>query len=70
MTDKFVLRRETKDVFGKKKVVKHTFEGETLDEVLENVIYFLNGCSYTYLRDLIMVKDGGQEIPILDYQSE
>ena len=69
-TDKYTFRREYTDLYGQTKTVEHTIQGETLPEILEQFLYFLNGCSFTYLKDLIFVKENGQEVAILDYQSE
>jgi hypothetical protein len=69
-TDKYTFRREYTDLYGQTKTVEHTIQGETLPEILEEFLYFLNGCSFTYLKDLIFVKENGQEVAILDYQSE
>ena len=70
MSDKYTFRREFTDMYGQTKTVEHTLEGETLDEIVEEFLYFLNGCSFMYVKDLIFVKEGGQEIAILDYQPE
>ena len=70
MGDKYTFRREFTDMYGKTKVVEHTFEGETLGEIMEEFLYFLNGCSFLYVKDLIWVKDNGQEEAILDWQAD
>ena len=69
MSDKYTFRREYTDMYGQTKTVEHTVEGETLDEIIESFLYFLNGCSFTYLKDLIFVKDDGTEVPVMDYQT-
>ena len=68
MKDKYTFRREVTDFYGQTSVVEHTVEGETLDEVVESFLYFLNGCSYSYVKDLIFVKEDGSEQGVTDYQ--
>ena len=68
MKDKYTFRREFTDMYGSIRTVEHTIEPENLSELLEDFLYFLNGCSYSYVRDLIYVKEDGQEVAILDYQ--
>jgi len=70
VTDKYTFRREYTDLYGQTKTIEHTLEGETLDEIVEGFLYFLNGCSFTYVKDLIFVKENGQEVAILDYESK
>jgi uncharacterized protein YcsI (UPF0317 family) len=70
MVDRYTFRREFTDLHGQTKTVEHTVEGETLSEILEDFIYFLNGCSFSYLKDLIFVKEDGQEISVLDWEKE
>jgi hypothetical protein len=70
MKDKYTFRREYTDLYGQTKIVEHTMEGETLPEILEDFLYFLNGCSFTYVRDLIWVKEDGTEEALLDYQAD
>lgn len=45
---KFTLKRESVDG----STIEYTFEADYLPEVLENFKFFLNGCSYTYIKDL------------------
>lgn len=68
MNDKYTFRREYTDLYGQTKTVEHTVEGETLDEICESFLYFLNGCSFTYVKDLIFVKENGQEVSVLDWE--
>ena len=68
MSDKYTFRREFIDMYGATKVVDHTVEAENLSEILEDFLYFLNGCSFSYVRDLIFVKEDGQEVQILGYE--
>lgn len=68
MSDKYTFRREFTDMYGQTKTVEHTMEGETLTEILEDFLYFLNGCSFTYVKDLIFVKENGTEISVMDYE--
>ena len=68
MVDKYTFRREFTDLYGQKKIVEHTVEGETLDEIIESFLYFLNGCSFSYVKDLIFVKEDGQEVSIMDWE--
>lgn len=70
MSDKYTFRRECTDRYGQKRIVEHTVEAESLPEVLEEFLYFLNGCSFFYVKDLIWVRDSGQEEAILDYQAD
>ena len=69
MVDKYTFRREFTDLYGQIKTVEHTVEGETLDEIVESFLYFLNGCSFTYVKDMIFVKEDGQEVSVLDWDS-
>lgn len=69
MKDKYTFRREVTDFYGQTSVVEHTVEGETLDEVVESFLYFLNGCSYSYVKDLIFVKEDGSEQGVTDWDS-
>lgn len=67
--ERYTFIRETKDLHGNVKTVTHQFDSSGMaDEVLTEFLYFMQGCSYTWLRDLIMVKEGGQEVSITDYQ--
>jgi len=68
MKDKYTFRREVTDIYDNTSVVEHTVEGETLDEVVESFLYFLNGCSFSYVKDLIFVKENGSEQGVTDYQ--
>jgi hypothetical protein len=70
MRDKFTFRREFTDMYGQTKVVEHTMEGDTLSQILEDFLYFLNGCSFSYVRDLIWVKEDGQEIQVVGYEPD
>lgn len=45
---KFILKRENADG----SIIEYTFAADYLPEVLENIKFFLNGCSYTYVKDL------------------
>lgn len=69
MVDKYTFKREFTDLYGQTKIVEHTVEGETLDELLESFLYFLNGCSFSYVKDLIFVKEDGQEVSVMDWDS-
>ena len=69
MKDKYTFRREYTDLYGQTSVVEHTVEGETLDEIMMTFLYFLNGCSYSYVKDLIFVKEDGQEVSVTDWDS-
>ena len=68
MNDKYTFRREYTDLYGQTKTVEHTVEGETLDEIIESFLYFLNGCSFSYVKDLIFVKEDGQEVSVMDWE--
>jgi len=68
MGEKYTFRREFTDMYGKTRVIEHTLEPEGLGEVLEDFIYFLNGCSFLYVKDLIWVKENGQEESVLGYE--
>jgi hypothetical protein len=68
MGEKYTFRREFTDMYGKTRVVEHTLEAESLTDVLEDFVYFLNGCSFAYVKDLIWVKENGQEESILGYE--
>lgn len=70
MKDKYTFRREFTDMYDQTKTVEHTIECDTLDELLEEFLYFMNGCSFTYVKDLIWVKEGGQEISVLDWDPD
>ena len=70
MVDKYTFRREYTDLYGQTKTVEHTVEGETLDEIIESFLYFLNGCSFSYVKDLIFVKEDGQEVSVMDWDSD
>ena len=70
MVDKYTFRREYTDMYCQTKTVEHTVEGETLDEIIESFLYFLNGCSFTYVKDLIFVKEDGQEVSVMDWDSD
>ena len=57
MQDRFFLSMETVDENGE--VVSSntsSFTADDLTELLANMTYFLNGCSYTYVEDLEAVK--------------
>ena len=69
MVDKYTFRREYTDLYGQTKTVEHTVEGETLDEIIESFLYFLNGCSFSYVKDMIFVKEDGQEVSVMDWDS-
>jgi len=59
MQDRFFLSMETIDDHGA--VVSSntsSFTAEDLTELLANMTYFLNGCSYTYVEDLEAIKTG------------
>ena len=68
--DKYTFRREYTDLYGQKKTVEHTMEGETLPEILEDFLYFLNGCSFTYVKDLIFVKETGEEVGVIEWEQD
>ena len=70
MVDKYTFRREFTALYGQTKTVEHTIECDTLDEILEDFLYFLNGCSFTYVKDLIFVKEDGQEVSVMDWDSD
>lgn len=57
MQDRFFLSKETTDENGAV-VSSNTsqFTAEDLTELLDNMTYFLNGCSYTYVEALEAVK--------------
>lgn len=67
MADKYTFRREFTDMYGNTKTVEHTIEADTVSEILEDFLYFMNGCSFAYIRDLIYVTENGQEHPITEY---
>jgi hypothetical protein len=68
MVDKYTFRREFTDMYGQVSTVEHTVEGETLDDIMMSFLYFLNGCSYSYVKDLIFVKEDGQEVSVMDWE--
>ena len=68
MKDKYTFRRECADLYGQTSTVEHTVEGETLDEVMMSFFYFLQGCSFSYVKDLIFVKESGEEISVTDWE--
>jgi uncharacterized protein YcsI (UPF0317 family) len=70
MVDKYTFRREFTDVYGQTKTVEHTIQCDTLNEILEDFLYFLNGCSFSYVKDLIFVKEDGQEVSVMDWDSD
>jgi hypothetical protein len=63
MTDKYIFRREFTDLYGSTTVVEHTIQEETLDEIILAFQYFLNGCSFTYLKELDYTLHGEQKEP-------
>ena len=69
MVDKYTFRREFTDVYGQTKTVEHTIQCDTLNEILEDFLYFLNGCSFTYVKDLIYVKEDGSEEAVIDWKT-
>jgi hypothetical protein len=68
MVDKYTFRRDFTDLYGQTRTVEHTVEGETLDEIIESFMYFLNGCSFSYVKDLIFVKESGEEVSVMDWE--
>lgn len=68
--DKYTFRREYTDIYGQTSTVEHTVEGETLDEIMMSFLYFLQGCSYSYVKDLIFVKESGEEVSVTDWEKE
>ena len=68
MVDKYTFRREYTDLHDQTRTVEHTVEGETLDEIIESFMYFLNGCSFSYVKDLIFVKESGEEVSVTDWE--
>ena len=68
INDTYTFRREYTDLYGQTKTVEVTTQGETLPEILEDFVYFLNGCSFTYVKDIIFVKESGEEVSVLDYE--
>lgn len=70
MKDKYTFRREFTDMYDQTKTVEHTIECDTLDEIFEEFLYFIKGCSFTYVKDLIWVKEGGQEVSVLDWDPD
>jgi len=69
MVEKYTFRREYTDFHGQTSTVEHTVEAETLDEIMMSFLYFLNGCSFSYVKDLIFVKDDGTEVSVTDWDS-
>ena len=69
MTDKYTFRREFTDLHGQTSTVEHTVEAEMLDEIMMSFLYFLNGCSFSYVKDLIFVKEDGTEVSATDWES-
>ena len=52
-TDEFTLERITYDPDGEvDNRVYHTFKAEDLTELLDHLSYFLQGCSYSYVKGL------------------
>ena len=69
MVDRYTFRREFTDMYGQTKTVEHTMEGETLPEILKDFLYFLNGCSFSYVKDLVYVKEDGSEEAVIDWKT-
>ena len=65
-SDKYTFRREYTDMYGRTRVIEHKFESESLNEIVEDFLWFLNGCSFSYVKDLIYVTENGEEA-VLDY---
>lgn len=69
MRDIYTFKREF-ELNGYQKTIEHKVTSENLSELLEEFIYFLNGCSYSYIKDLIFVKEDGTEISVFDFVQE
>lgn len=69
MKDKYTFRREYTDMYEQVSTVEHTVEAETLNEIMMSFLYFLNGCSFSYVKDLIFVKEDGTEVSVTDWDS-
>jgi hypothetical protein len=41
-----------------------------MPEILEDFLYFLNGCSFTYVKDLIFVKETGEEVGVIEWEQD
>lgn len=65
MVDKYTFRRETTDYYDQTKTIEHNIEAETLDEIVKEFLYFLNGCSFSYVKDIIFVKNDGTEFSVM-----
>lgn len=65
-SDKYTFTRTSSDG----RTVTHTIQADQLDEILEQFIYFMKGCSFTYLEDLIYVKSNGKEHSVLGFESD
>lgn len=51
--EEYKLERTIIDSNGKvENRVTHTFNGESLPEILDQLTYFLKGCSFTYVKEL------------------
>jgi len=57
-TDEYTLERITYDLEGEvESRVYHTFKADELNELLDYMSYFLQGCSYTYVTGLKAIKE-------------
>ena len=57
-TDEYTLERITYDLEGEvESRVYHTFKADELNELLDYMSYFLQGCSYTYVIGLKAIKE-------------
>ena len=64
--DKYSFTRTSDDG----RTVTHTIQTDQLDEILEQFIYFLKGCSFTYLEDLIYLKSNGRVHSVLGIEDD
>ncbi len=69
MVDKYTFRREFTDMYDQTRTIEHTVNAETLPEILEDFLYFLNGCSFSYVKDLIYVTEDGSEESVMEWNT-
>jgi len=52
-TDEYTLERITYDPEGEvESRVYHTFKADEITELLDNMTYFIQGCSFSYVKGL------------------
>jgi len=57
-TDEYTLERITYDPEGEvESRVYHTFKADEITELLDNMTYFIQGCSFSYVKGLNADRD-------------